>query len=98
MLADWQPTADYLAERLPQHRFVILPFSLEEMRQAAMEQRLDFVITQGAMYVELEVRHGAIRTATMINAAGGNGGTRFGAVIFTRADRTDITRLTDLKG
>ncbi len=97
-LAEWQPTADYLAERLPQHRFVILPLSLEEMRQAVMDQRLDFVVTNGANYVELEARHGAIRTATPVNSAGGDAGAHFGAVIFTRADRSDITRLADLKG
>lgn len=97
-LVRWQPIADYLNERLPQHRFIILPLSLEEMRQAVMEQRLDFVVTNGAIYVELEVRHGAIRTATLINAAGGDAGSHFGAVIFTRADRSDITRLADLRG
>ena len=35
-LARWQPIADYLGERLPQHHFVILPLSLEEMRQAVI--------------------------------------------------------------
>ncbi len=97
-LAAWQPTAEYLGERIPEHRFAIVPLDLEGMRDAARDASLDFVVTNGAIYVELEERHGAVRTATLINRAGGDAGSRFGAVIFTRADRSDIQELADLKG
>ena len=97
-LAAWQPTADYLAERIPGQNFTIIPLTLDEMRVAAAQQALDFVVTNGAIYIEMEVRHGAVRSATLINRTGGKRGSEFGAVIFTRAERDDINQLSDLRG
>ena len=97
-LAAWQPTADYLAERIPGQNFTIIPLTLDEMRLAAAQQALDFVVTNGAIYIEMEVRHGAVRSATLINRTGDKRGSEFGAVIFTRAERDDINQLSDLRG
>ena len=97
-LRDWQPTADYLAARLPVHRFTIVPLDPAGVRRAVARDQLDFLVTNPALYVELEVRRGVTRTATLVNAADGGVGAQFGAVVFTRADRTDLATLKNLKG
>lgn len=94
----WSPTAKYLDQQIPQHRFVIVPLDLDGMRQALDHKQLDFILTNPGHCVELEANHGISRLATLKNHWRGQTYTRFGAVIFTRADRSDITRLMDLKG
>mgnify|MGYP006280860859 CR=1 FL=1 len=81
----WQPTADYLTERNPGYRFVIKPLFLSELRNAFVEERLDFVLTQSLQYSEL-ARLGEIwPLATMlVRDERGDSLDRFGAVIFTR--------------
>lgn len=90
--------ADYLSARLPGRKFVIVPMDISEMISAVKEKRVDFVVANPALYVDLQVTYGAIRTATLVNNAPGWAGERFGSVIFTRSDRDDISRLSDLKG
>ncbi|MCU7939450.1 MAG: PAS domain S-box protein [gamma proteobacterium symbiont of Bathyaustriella thionipta] len=97
-MTNWQPTADYLSSHLPEHHFVIVPLGLEEMTQAVRDKSLDFVVTNGSIYVGLEARHDVNLMATLIKPGKDNFNTRFGSVIFTRADRSDITGLSDLKG
>jgi diguanylate cyclase (GGDEF)-like protein/PAS domain S-box-containing protein len=55
---------------------------------------IDFLITNPAMYVEMEAQHGASRIITLID----NSLTLFGGVIFCRSDRRDIQTIEDLKG
>lgn len=95
---NWQPMADYLSARLPNQHFVIVPMDIAEMIQAVKDKQVDFVVANPALYVDLQVNYGAIRTATLVNNAEGWASERFGSVIFTRADRDDIRRLSDLKG
>ncbi len=96
-LERWQPTADYLGERIPDRRFVIRPLDLEGLRWAAANQELDFVLTNPGNYVELEAKYGSTRLLTLRNRIDGTPYTVFGAVIFTRSDRDDITTLADLE-
>ncbi|MEJ2181548.1 MAG: PhnD/SsuA/transferrin family substrate-binding protein, partial [Gammaproteobacteria bacterium] len=94
----WSPTADYLNQQIPSANFVIIPFDLEQLRQAVEKKQVDFVITNTGQYVELEVFYGASRIATVKNNINGQVSTKFGAVIFTRADRHDINSIADIKG
>lgn len=94
----WQATADYLSQRVHGYHFRIQPLTLEGMRQATAAGQLDFVLTNPGDYVDLEARYGISRLVTLRNLRGGNAYTKFGAVIFTRADRNDIKSLQDLKG
>lgn len=98
-VARWQPTADYLSERLKDYRFVIVPLDFERIYDAVAHHDVDFVLANPAIYVELEVRYGASRIVTLFNRGPrGDGYTRFGGVIFTRAGRNDIATLKDLIG
>jgi len=94
----WAPTAEYLSAQLGDADFRLVPCSLQEMEAALERGELDFVLTNPGHYVELEHRFGISRIATLKNLRQGRPYTVFGAVIFTRADRTDIRSLRDLKG
>lgn len=97
-LAKWGPTAEYLTEHVSKHSFVIVPLDFEEVCPAVEHGEVDFVLANSSFYVELEARYDASRLVTLKNLYMGVGYTRFGGVIFQRADRDEIKELTDLKG
>lgn len=94
----WQPTADYLSKQIPERKFSIVPLDFDQINQAMREHSIDFVVTNSGMYVEMEYQYGARRIATLKNQRLGKAYTSFGGVIFTRADRSDISQLQDIKG
>ncbi|WP_455203638.1 phosphate/phosphite/phosphonate ABC transporter substrate-binding protein, partial [Kaarinaea lacus] len=94
----WQPTADYLTQSLAGEQFSISPLTIDTLSEAIKNGKVDFVLANPALYAELEVRHGVSRIATLRNRRPGGIYTVFGALIFTRADRTDINTISDLKG
>jgi ABC-type phosphate/phosphonate transport system substrate-binding protein len=97
-LGAWQPTADYLAAQVPDHRFVIVPLGYDNIRPAVAAGDVDFLITQPAQYVEFEARYHTTAIATRRMLANGRACTRYGALIIARADRTDLTGLRSLVG
>ena len=95
----WTATADYLSATLPAYHFVIVPLGFKECHEAVQQGRIDFILTNSALYVELEKFYGVSRIATLINQnLPGQQTTTFGGVIFTKVDRQDINTLPDLKG
>ncbi len=96
-LARWQPLAGYLSARIPGHTFRIVPLAHEGFRNRIRKDQLDFVLTNPAHYVQLEVSFGATRILTLRNRHGERPLTRFGAVLFTRAD-SDIREPAALRG
>ncbi len=94
----WQPTADYLSQEIPKHRFILVPLDFVEIDQVVAKGEVDFILANSAIYVGLEKRYGAGRIATMRNRNGHRGYTVFGGVIFTRADRKDISSIADIAG
>jgi len=95
----WTPTAEYLSARLPSYSFLIVPLKFEEINPAVQKGEVDFILANSSIYVELENYYGVTRIATMKNLSSAGGYTTlFGGVIFTRADRNDISSLEDLKG
>src|SRR3569832_1635712 len=96
-LRRWSATADYLTATIEGYRFQVLPMDLAAMDLAVSRDELDFVLTNPGHYVELEARRGITRIVTLKNQQAGLPVTRYGAVIFTRADRSDINSLKDLR-
>lgn len=96
-LARWQPTAAYLSRQIPGYRFDIVTYDHVGLRSALARAELDFVLTNAGHYVQLRDTYGLVPLATLINAYRGHPMTHFGAVIFTRADRTELRSLTDLR-
>ncbi len=98
-VAMWSATADYLARRLPDYRFQVLPLDFDEIQLAVRQRRVDFVLANPSFYVELEARYGVSPVVTLRNLHdGGIGYSEFGGVLFARADRRDVHSVRDLKG
>jgi two-component system sensor histidine kinase TtrS len=94
---EWQPTIDYLNRQLPQHRFTlfpVIPSDMDKIRSLLTADKIDFVITQPAIYVDLERNFGATRILTMVKQGGYS---EFGSTIIVRAD-SNIRNIQDLKG
>lgn len=94
----WSPTAEYLSSAIPGYRFTIVPLDNHTFGSAVERGEVDFVLTNPGLYIELEARYGVTRMLTLRNLRQGKPYTVFGSVIFTRANRTDIQTLNDLKG
>ncbi len=96
----WAPTADYLAAKIPDHTFSVVPLGFDRINQAVSRGEVDFILANSSIYVELEYLYGVNRIATIKKKADTGAGytTVFGGVIFTRADRKDIRSIADLKG
>ncbi|MBF0516016.1 MAG: PhnD/SsuA/transferrin family substrate-binding protein [Nitrospirae bacterium] len=94
----WQPTMDYLTAHIPGFKFNLIPLSFDEIDSAVKTSSVEFIIVNPSIYIELEVRHRVSRIATMENLKLGKGYTVFGGVIFTRAGRSDINTIEDLRG
>ncbi|MEZ9721933.1 PhnD/SsuA/transferrin family substrate-binding protein [Vibrio splendidus] len=61
----WQPTMDWLSERIPGKHFVLKPFNLEEMAEAVKGVTVDFVITNPGQAVRLGRQYALSWMATM---------------------------------
>ncbi len=94
----WEPTARYLESEIPTERFEVVPLRFEEVDSAVAERRVDFVLTNPWEYIIYETRHQAMRILTLQTFHAGIACKLEGAVILARADRTDLVRLSDLKG
>lgn len=97
-LARWQATADYLGARIGRP-FVVEALTYPELEAAIAQHRVQFVLTNPSHYVQMTRRNGlSSPLATLIELAGGVPLTQFGGVIFTRAGRSDIATVADLRG
>ncbi|MBF0319965.1 MAG: PhnD/SsuA/transferrin family substrate-binding protein [Nitrospirae bacterium] len=94
---NWQPTMDYLTAHIPAYKFTLVPLTFVEIDNAIVNGLVEFIIANSSIYIELEVKYRVSRIATMENLTLGKGYTMFGGVIFTRADRSDINKIEDLR-
>ncbi len=89
----WNLTAVYLQKRIHNYTFSIVPLTFKQIEPMVRDGDIEFLITNPAMYVEMEALYGVNRIVTLID----NGLTLFGGVIFCRSDRQDIKEINDLK-
>jgi PAS domain S-box-containing protein len=94
----WEQVAEHLNANITDQHFVIVPHSYKSLEKAVADGQLEFMVVNPAQYIELEVRYGASPIATQVSHAGQNEFSHFGTVIFTKANRTDIAKLSDLRG
>jgi signal transduction histidine kinase len=97
-LKTWSATADYLAQKIPDTTFRIVPYDFKTIGPAAQRGEYDFVIANSSIYVELEALYGVTRIATLQGMGSGRAATLFGGVIFCKNSRSDITTLADIRG
>ncbi|MFH2140458.1 MAG: PAS domain S-box protein [Pseudomonadota bacterium] len=95
----WQPLATALKRAVPERDFVIEALNINEVGSAIASRRLDFILTNGVQYVELNSRYGlSAPLATLATLEYGQALSVSGGTIFTRADQDGISTLSDLKG
>ena len=92
----WEPTAEYLSQEIPDYNFKIVPLSFREFMTSAENEWVDFVITNPALYVQLETNDGAVKIATMRRLEKDHVLTEFGSLIITRIDNKNIKTVQDL--
>lgn len=94
----WQPSMDYLTSHISGYKFTLVPLAFEEINNTVNTGVVDFIIANSSIYAELEALYNVSRIATMEKIRLGKGYTVFGGVIFTRAVRSDINKIEDLRG
>ncbi|MFV2058362.1 MAG: PhnD/SsuA/transferrin family substrate-binding protein, partial [Thiohalomonadales bacterium] len=97
-LAAWNPTAQYLESAIQGYTFNIIPLDNDSIASEVEKGSIDFILSNPASYASLEAQHGISRIVTLRNRRLYGAYTKFGALIFTRADRQDIKNLADIKG
>ena len=95
--ARWTPTADYLSQRIPGRRFVIVPLTQHELRDAMEQRLLEFVLTDAGEFVELEHDYGARAVVTRQIRQHDKAHPYFAATIVVSVGRADLKQLTDLR-
>ncbi|MCK5152723.1 MAG: PhnD/SsuA/transferrin family substrate-binding protein [Spirochaetales bacterium] len=94
----WDPTAEYLSSKIEGYNFTILPLNFNEVYEAVEKKDIDFIFANSSYYVGLAKKWGVSRIVTLKNLRLKKGYIEFGGVIFTLAERDDITDLNDIKG
>jgi signal transduction histidine kinase len=94
----WSPVKEYLAVNIPNSSFEVIPLEYDEFSQKLDDNHIDFFYCNPMLYVEMARVHGAGRIATFQPTWNNSSYVGMGGVIFTRADRDDISSLQNLKG
>ncbi|MDD2384994.1 MAG: diguanylate cyclase [Sulfurospirillaceae bacterium] len=93
----WKESIEYLSEVLPRYHFIIEPLHFEKLIQNIKEKRIDFIITNPAIYIQLEHDYGISRIATLNNYYKNKHHRLYGSVILSRANDTSITNYASLR-
>ena len=96
--AQWTPLAEYLGERLAGDTVRIVPLIVDGVEDTVRARGVDFVFVNPEQYVSLAARYHLAAIATLMPLAGGEPVSRFGGVIFARADRADLQAAGDVAG
>jgi PAS domain S-box-containing protein len=98
-LKQWSATADYLSSRIPDHQFAIVPLENDQVEAAVRERRIDLLIADPTMFVQLESSHGLNAILTLRRRlSNGEDSDVFASAILVKVGRDDIQRIVDLKG
>lgn len=94
----WMPLIDYLNQQNPEYDFTLVAGNYDQLQQKILRQDIHFLLTQPSHYVALAHQHNlSSPLVSMLNKEGKTGCTLFGGVMFTRADQSDVSRLSDIK-
>ncbi|MEA2029393.1 MAG: phosphate/phosphite/phosphonate ABC transporter substrate-binding protein, partial [Campylobacterota bacterium] len=86
-LEKWGATTHYLNEYYPHYNVTIVPMGFDEIPMLVSNALVDFVIVNSGIYVDLEVKYGVNRIATLKNHLKSESDvTKFGSVIFVKKD------------
>jgi len=91
----WGPLVAYLNERIPEYRFRAVPLDYADLHPAVTERRVDLTFTAAGQYIELEMRHGATRIATVETTGPRGRVSEYGGVFVVRASDGAIGKLEE---
>lgn len=94
----WRGMAVFVQQYNPQYTVNIVCLDFNEFERAVYDGRVDFTITNPALYVTLEYLYSASRIATLKDQGLDNVSTLYGGVLFTESHRKDIKSIHDLRG
>jgi PAS domain S-box-containing protein len=95
----WSATMDYLNMAVEDYVFEMIPVvGFEDMREIVKNKEVDFVLTNPAAYIYLEVKFGVTRIATLNNNRFEGGLRDFAAVLFTLSNGNKINHWKDIQG
>uniref|UniRef100_UPI004056794E phosphate/phosphite/phosphonate ABC transporter substrate-binding protein n=1 Tax=Candidatus Electronema sp. TaxID=2698783 RepID=UPI004056794E len=95
-ISQWSAHGDYLGAALGKS-CAVLPVTFNAVDMTVREKKVDFLLANPAIYVDMHDKYGAEAVATMINSINGKSVHQFGGVIFTRKD-SPVQTLADIKG
>jgi phosphate/phosphite/phosphonate ABC transporter binding protein len=95
-IAQWGRHGEYLSSALGVS-FSILPVTFSAIDFAVKEKKIDFLISNPAIFAEMKDKYEAQAIATMINEVNGKHVHQFGGVLIARKD-SPIEKLEDIKG
>ena len=97
--ARWQPLIAYLNSTHPNQPISLVVLNYPELEAAVKAKQIDFVLTQPSHYILLNQREGLLSPlATLVEKEADKALANFGGAILTRSDKTNIQRLSDLRG
>jgi len=95
----WSLLADKLSRDIPDYHFTVLAYDYTQLQSAVAARQIDFVLTHPSHYLLMASTSGlSTPIATLVDLIQGKPVTAHGGVIFTRADRSDINSLQDIRG
>ncbi len=97
-LERWQPLADYLGEQISEKRFHVVALPFGQVEAAVAEERVDFILSNPSIYINLEVKYKVSRILTMVQKEAGRYVSEFGGVLFHLAKDAYKNDLEVLKG
>ena len=98
VIQQWYPTADYLAMTLPGYDFEIVPLGFYEIEAAVGKGKIDFILTNPGIFINLAARNWVTPMVTINNVIGDASYSSYASVIITRSDNEKINQLNSLKG
>lgn len=93
---EWKATADLLSAKTGKS-FAIVPLEYDQLPEWTREKKVDFILTNSAMYAELNRLYGIQAIATQVNQYKNQPMDKFGSVILIKSD-SPIKNLGDFKG
>lgn len=95
-LSRWQPTIDYLNQRLPQYQFTLVSGDIKSIDQLVASGTIDFVITNGVRLIIYQNNYHAVR---MLNLRPLEGDPQFaiGSAIITRSEHPPVSNWQQIR-
>ena len=96
--AQWQSLADALSRALQPGRCELVPLGFAEVAPAVEAAAVDLLLVNPLLFVQVDAQHQVAPLAMVGHRIGEQDITRFGGVVFRRADHEGLDRLEDLRG